>query len=232
MAGPRYFDPEATEAVVKLGVRHQDRGAVEIFSREFVPAALQMGQGMTGIFGGRPRIAEALSLFAFLIDKEGVPATTECDGKRLVVPASAAAPGDEAAATAPPRLVPARPSAAPPVSDAVELVPLRRLAWGRSGDKGNHANIGLIARRPEYVPILRDQVTVERVAEFFDYLLEGSVERWELPGLHAFNFLLHDVLGGHGGTSSLRYDPQGKSYAAMLLQLPLAVPPAALGTAA
>jgi hypothetical protein len=103
-------------------------------------------------------------------------------------------------------------------------MPLRRIAHGRSGDKGNDANIGVIARRPELLPVIVDQVTASRVAELFAPWLVGEVRRWELPGLHAINILLGDVLGGRGGTSSLRYDPQGKSYAAILLDIPVAVP--------
>jgi len=103
-------------------------------------------------------------------------------------------------------------------------VTLRRLAYARSGDKGNNANIGVIARRPEFLPIIRDQVTTARVAAFFDQYLTGGVHRWELPGLSAINFILEGVLGGRGGTSTLRYDPQGKSFGAMLLELPVTVP--------
>ena len=107
------------------------------------------------------------------------------------------------------------------------VVPLRRIACGRSGDKGDSANIGLIARRPELAALIRDQVTPQRVAQYFSHYLKGDVTRWELPGAHAFNFLLTAVLGG-GGMASLRYDPQGKAYASMLLDLPVRVPDALL----
>jgi hypothetical protein len=84
----------------------------------------------------------------------------------------------------------------------------------------------VIARRPEFAATIRDQVTTSRVAEVFAHWLRGPVRRWELPGIDAINLLLEDVLGGAGGTSSLRFDPQGKSYAAILLDLPVAVPAA------
>jgi hypothetical protein len=103
-------------------------------------------------------------------------------------------------------------------------VPLRRLAYARRGDKGNNANIGVIARRPEFAPIIREQVTAARVAAVFEQYLEGGVKRWELPGLSALNFVLDGALGGRGGTSTLRYDPQGKSFGAMLLEISVAVP--------
>ena len=101
---------------------------------------------------------------------------------------------------------------------------LRRLAYARSGDKGNNANIGVIARRPEFAELIREQVTAGRVAAFFAQYLEGPVRRWEMPGLSALNFVLEGALGGRGGTSTLRYDPQGKSFGAMLLEVPIEVP--------
>jgi len=102
-------------------------------------------------------------------------------------------------------------------------VPLLALAHGRSGDKGDHANIGIISRSPKYMGLLRKQLTPEVVGDYFSHILEGSVERFELPGLGAFNFLMHNALGG-GGMASLRYDPQGKAFAQMLLDLPITVP--------
>ena len=97
-------------------------------------------------------------------------------------------------------------------------VPLIELAHGRSGDKGDTANIGLIALKEEYYPILVREVTPERVKEHFGELCKGSVERFELPNLHALNFLLHQSLGG-GGTVSLRTDAQGKTFSAALLRM-------------
>ena len=99
------------------------------------------------------------------------------------------------------------------------------LAWGRSGDKGNHANVGLMARKAEYLPHIRAAVTAEAVAHHYRHILEGKVERFDLPGINGLNFLLQDVLGG-GGTASLRNDPQGKAYAQMLLDFPVPVPKA------
>lgn len=107
-------------------------------------------------------------------------------------------------------------------------VPLRTIAWGRSGDKGNDANIGLIARRPELLPTLLQQVTAARVTEIFRRWGAGPVLRFALPEMHAINIVLRDVLGGRGGTSSLRYDPQGKTFAAILLDMPVAIDPALL----
>jgi hypothetical protein len=100
--------------------------------------------------------------------------------------------------------------------------PLARLAHARSGDKGDTANIGVIAYRPEHYPILVREVTAERVKNWFGELVKGRVERFELPNLGALNFLLHEALGG-GGTLSLRIDAQGKTLSAALLRMEIEV---------
>jgi hypothetical protein len=102
-------------------------------------------------------------------------------------------------------------------------VQLREIAHARSGDKGNTANVGLIALDPKDYPLLVEQVTAERVKKHFGELCEGPVERFELPNLHAINFLLHRSLDG-GGTISLRLDAQGKTYSAALLRMEIDVP--------
>ena len=97
-------------------------------------------------------------------------------------------------------------------------VPLSQLAHGRSGDKGDTANIGIIAYHPRHYPLLAREVTSDRVKAHFGSLVRGSVERFELPNLGALNFLLHEALGG-GGTLSLRVDAQGKTFSAALLRM-------------
>ena len=103
-------------------------------------------------------------------------------------------------------------------------VQLRWLAHARSGDKGNTANVGLVALEPELYPILAREVTSARVARHFKGMVSG-VERFELPNLDALNFLLHDALDG-GGTISLKTDAQGKVYSTALLRMEIPVPPA------
>jgi hypothetical protein len=102
-------------------------------------------------------------------------------------------------------------------------VPLARLAYGRSGDKGDTANIGVIARRPAFIPLLARVLTPEAVHAHLAHLVEGPVDRFDWPGLGGWNFVLRRALGG-GGVASLRYDPQGKSYAQILLDFPVRVP--------
>ena len=102
-------------------------------------------------------------------------------------------------------------------------IPLLYLAHARSGDKGDTANVGVIALKPEYYPVLVEQLTVERVKQHFTGICHGGVERFELPNLEALNFLLHNSLGG-GGTVSLKTDAQGKVLSTAMLRLEVEVP--------
>ncbi len=102
-------------------------------------------------------------------------------------------------------------------------VRLYDVALARSGDKGDASNVGLIARTPEIYAAIRDQTTPERVQEHFREVCRGRVERFEVPNLLAFNFILHDSLGG-GGTESLKTDAQGKTHAQGLLQMEVELP--------
>jgi hypothetical protein len=203
-----------TEAVVKIGVKHSEKAAVEIFSSEFASLAL-VAQGMTGVFAGRPRVAPAIEVHHLLVPKADVPVRVLLDDKEAEV---GIAVGSAEAVTATAALP------EEPAPTGGRWVPLVEIAVARSGDKGNLANIGLLARSPEHEAVLRDQVTAERVAAHLAHLNPGAVRRWAVPGVRGINIVLDDVLGGTGGTSTLRYDPQGKSYAAMLLTMPVEVP--------
>jgi hypothetical protein len=97
------------------------------------------------------------------------------------------------------------------------------LAHARSGDKGDTANVGVIALRPEWYPLIRDQLTLDRVRRHFSGVITGDVERFELPNLNALNFLLHGALDG-GGTLSLKTDAQGKVFSTAMLRMELDVP--------
>jgi hypothetical protein len=213
-------DHDGMEAVVKIGVRHPEKAALDFFAAEFASYAL-VAQGMTGVFAGRPRVAPVIAVHHLLVDKTGTPVRVLLGDDRVLD--VVAGPGDPAAVTSTP-LLPEAPVPAP-VGPTV-TVPLHRIATARSGDKGDLANIGVLARRPEYVAVLTGQLGAARVAEHFAHVHPSGVRRWALPGLHAINIVLDDVLGGTGGTSTLRFDPQGKSYAAMLLAMPVEVPAA------
>jgi len=206
---------EAREVVVKVGLRHAQAEALEVFAREFAHPGVAMAQGLTGVLHGRPKPVPVLRVHSFLWPKSRLSVAIDIDGRRLTFDQPAT---EQAGAPVPPT-----PPSSPDMSGDTTTMPLRALAWGRSGDKGNHANIGIIARHPDFYPLLVAQVTSQRIAAFFAHYLEGDVERYLLPGFHALNFLLHDVLGG-GGTASLRYDPQAKTYAQMVLDMPIEVP--------
>lgn len=213
--GPHAIGAAAREVVLRIAARHRDKAALETLAREVYPSAAAMAQGITGFAGGRPSPQPVIRLFSCLVDKAGVPVAVDMDGRRIPVAVPAGAVDRPA--------VP-RPAAIEEeeAGEAVTL-PLLALAHGRSGDKGSLSNIGLLARAPEFVGLLRRQVTPEAVGAYFAHLAEGPVERYEWPGLNGFNFVLHASLGG-GGVASLRNDPQGKSYAQILLDMPVRVP--------
>jgi hypothetical protein len=164
-------------------------------------------------------VAPSIEVHHLLVEKASVEVAVLLDGERTVVPIAAGARDLEVGT---PELPDGGADGAAGRSGTT--VVLRRLAYARSGDKGDNANIGVIARRPEFVDVIAEQVTAERVARYFSHYVTGDVHRWALPGLSALNFVLEGALGGKGGTSTLRYDPQGKSFAAMLLELPVVVP--------
>ena len=100
----------------------------------------------------------------------------------------------------------------------MKKIRLIEIAHGRSGDKGNNSNIGIIARKPEHYPILVRELTAGRVKKYFAHFCQGDVERFEMPNIGALNFVLHECLDG-GGTVSLRSDAQGKTFASVLLRM-------------
>lgn len=217
--GPHSRIRSPREVLLKLGAKHPSREALGLLLRELTSSGTSMSPGTTGSGGNRPKPSPVVRLFSFLVDKDSVTPIVTFGGETWPVPFATGQPFDPAVLDRA-----ERPEEPAPSGETTEL-PLVAIAHGRSGDKGNDANIGIIARKPEYLPIIRREVTEARVAEYFGHLLEGSVDRYDLPGIRAVNFVLHDVLGG-GGIASLRQDPQGKAYAQMLLDLPVRVPKA------
>lgn len=217
--GPHGQRQDSREVVIKLAVRHSKKEALILFSREIAQAATGMAPGLTGIVGGRPTVYPVIRLFSFLVDKSACSLEVELDGERHPVALPEAGSADPTALAEdlhPPR----------PVGEADASVPLIRLAVARSGDKGNHSNIGVMARRPEFLPWIAEALTPESVVDWMAHVLDpqtGRVQRWYLPGTHSLNFLLENALGG-GGVASLRIDPQGKAFAQQLLEFPVPVP--------
>ncbi|MDA8486439.1 DUF1446 domain-containing protein [Pseudomonas resinovorans] len=219
--GPHGQRQDSREVVIKIAVSHSRKDALVLFSREIAQAATGMAPGLTGIVGGRPTVYPVIRLFSFLVDKSACHLEVEMDGRR----SPCGLPqlhGFDVTALAD--------DLAPPAAEgqASASVPLVKLAVARSGDKGNHSNIGVMARKPEYLPWIAEALTPEAVVDWMGHVLDpqiGRVARWYLPGSHSLNFLLENALGG-GGVASLRIDPQGKAFAQQLLEFPVPVPQA------
>ncbi|MET3446832.1 acyclic terpene utilization AtuA family protein [Ralstonia sp. 1138] len=213
--GPHQPTAPRFESVMWLAVTHPNKPALELFAREIAPAGTSWAPGTTGA-GGRPSVVPAIKQYAFLIDKARVQPRVTLLGEEsfdIAVPTGGAALEASAA-------VPAS-TALPP--GPTREVPLIELAYARSGDKGDTSNIGVIARRPEDLPLLRAQLTAEAVAAYLAHVVKGRVTRYDLPGIHALNFACEQALGG-GGMASLRNDPLGKGMAQVLLTMPVRVP--------
>lgn len=206
---------DSREVVLKLAAKHQNKLAAGLLLKETTGLGLAAPPGLTGFAGGRPKPSPVVRLFSFLAPKPLLPISLDMDGERIPLGCENGQPFDRASL--------AREAPPPVQGDDLVEVALVRLAQGRSGDKGNNANIGILPRRPEYAPWIWRSLTEEVVAARFAHFLAGPVERFYMPGTGAINFLLRDVLGG-GGVASLRNDPQGKTYAQVLLQTPVAVP--------
>lgn len=215
--GPHSRATAAREVMMRVVVNHPVKAALEIFAREIAPAATSWAPGTTGPALARPSASPLIKQFAFTLPKRDAPASVTIDGETRPVAVALEGGYRPVAEPAPDR----EDAPAPPAGGVA--VPLVRLAYARSGDKGNMSNIGVIARRPEYLPLILAQVTPAAVKAYFAHLVKGPVRRYLVPSLDACNFLLYDALDG-GGTASMRMDPLGKGMAQMLLDLQVLVP--------
>ena len=216
--GARSAARASREVLLRLVVVHGNREAIELFARELGSVGLSFAPGTTGIYTGRPKPTPVVRLFTFFLDKRalGQPRIQISNGpvKEIDVPCHGG--------YVPP--IPNRTIEAEAVPDEPTTdLALAKLAYARSGDKGNSANIAIIARDPKYLPLLRRELTPERIVAHLGHLVAGPAERFEAPGLHALNFVISDALGG-GGMASLRIDPQGKAYGQMVLEMTIPVP--------
>ena len=217
----------AREVVARVGAEHEDAAALQLMMREFASPTTSMSVGSTGWFGGQPTISPVSRVFSILIPREEVPARVDVGGDCLTVTA------ERPAAPFTPEMIerPATP-AEPALGGEMAKVQLIDLAWARSGDKGDAFNVGVIARRPEYLPWIRSALTEDAVKTFFAHEFEGAehprVVRYEVPGLDALNFHCIQSLGG-GQFASLRLDPLAKGKAQQLLDMELSVPAGLVG---
>ncbi|MHA6264564.1 acyclic terpene utilization AtuA family protein [Arenibacterium sp. CAU 1754] len=205
----------AREVAAKIAVKHPDARAVALFLKEATGLGLATPPGLSGFAGARPRPSPVMALFSFPTPKSDVEIVIEdATGARRASVEIAAAPSKPPHRPDPP--------AQPDLSGEVLDVPLIDLAWARSGDKGDIANIGVIARHETLMPFIWHALCDDHLRRVFGHFLKGRIERFYLPGSLSMNILLHDALGG-GGTRSLRNDPQAKGYAQLLLAAPIPV---------
>jgi len=210
----------AREVAMKLAAKHPDMMGIGILLKEAVGLGLATPPGLSGFAGSRPSPSPVVRLFSCTVPRATVPVKILLGEEVLDCDETHGETFDVNTIERP---------TAPQASTDEELVdvPLIKLAWGRSGDKGNKANIGIVARREEYLPWIWQSLDEDTVIARFRHFLatpeRASVERYLLPGGYAMNFLLHDVLGG-GGVASIRNDPQGKGYAQLLLDCQIPVP--------
>ncbi|HCC8383330.1 acyclic terpene utilization AtuA family protein [Acinetobacter baumannii] len=206
------------EVVVKIAVKHMFKEACMFFASEIAQASTGMAPALAGIVGGRPKASPVIKLFSFLIDKNQLNIEIDFEGKRYLIEIPQGVSTEQ---------LPTLTAGENAVYQGDEIeVPLIEIAHARSGDKGNHSNIGVIARKADYLPWIRAALTEQSVASYMQHVLDaekGRVIRYELPGLNALNFMLENALGG-GGVASLRIDPQGKAFAQQLLDMPVKVP--------
>jgi Acyclic terpene utilisation family protein AtuA len=236
--------PTSPEVVLTIAVAHIDKKALELFAREIAPAGTSFSPGTTGA-SGRPTVAPLIEQISLMIDRELVQASVQLDSRQWEVPCSrilhllesSAALGKSAdVQTVEVKLdkinvadVKVTNASATPANsntkDVEDLLEIRLIdiAYGRSGDKGDISNIGVIARSTAALQWLEVNLSSEKVALFLAPWVKGRVTRYAWPGLSGFNFVCEQALDG-GGMVSLRNDPLGKGMAQRLLAMPLTVP--------
>ncbi len=205
------------EVVLKFAAKHQDIRAVGLVLKESVGLGLATPPGLSGFVGGRPKPSPIVRLFSFMVNKADVKVSIDLEGSNKEFAVHQPKEFNMSEIVKPET----------PTFDSKDEkfidVPLIKIAYGRSGDKGNKANIGIISRDPKFYPAICNYLTEDVVMKCFKNFLEGSVEKYLLPGSNSINFILNDVLGG-GGPASLRNDPQGKAYAQILLDQIIPMP--------
>lgn len=211
------------EAMVRVVVDHTDKKALEIFAREVAAAGTSWSPGTTMPAGGRSSPSPLIKPLSFLLEKTRVPVLVRLDDATIDIDCQTAG-GVDSFSSAAHGALPVTPATwSDPAGEPQVEIPLVRLAWARSGDKGNISNIGVIARQPEWLALLWARLTPEAVRAYFAHMVEGRVERFYLPGTASLNLVMYDALAG-GGPASARFDPLGKGNAQILLDLPIRVP--------
>ena len=219
--GPRAQALEPREVLLKIVIDHANPAACMLFGREQTTAIMNMAVGTSiAPIIAAPRAFPLTGMFFGLIDRRRVTQAVALDGVALDF-ADPVVPGFDPAA------LPQIEGEAAVIDGELVDVPLIRLAWARSGDKGRLFNVAVIARDPAFLPWIRASLTVAAVTDWYRHLFDepahARVERFEVPGVHAINFLAHDAQGG-GINLSPRFDAAAKSMAQHLLEMPVRVP--------
>ena len=222
--GPHALNTNTREAVLWLAAQHSRKEALEIFAREIAPAGTGMAPGLTHLVGGRPKVSPVLKLFTYLYPRDKIDIEIHMNGEfveKFNQPSIESIKTDKSSD----RNAGMQYSMPHPLLKNMGkgscTFPLGALAYTRSGDKGNDANIGVVCKNPGFFPFVKEALTAKAVESYFSHVFENQeeqvkVQRYELPGISALNFVLKNSLGG-GGVASLRSDPQGKAYGQILL---------------
>lgn len=230
---------DGNEILLRLGARAKDEASLRLFAK-MIPSLILSGPPGVAVTGGVPKAQEVISYWPALLKKELVKpriafleghtfskdqeSTTTVSGQYRPTPDAATTQTAQAATQPIAGLV-----FTPTTGPAKGLHTLHRIALGRSGDKGDTANIGIMARSDAAYQYLRENLTAQVVKNLFQEICHGSVIRYEVPNMKGFNFLLESSLGG-GGTQTLAIDAQGKTYAQALLAQWFAIPETVLGS--
>lgn len=197
------------ECLLRISATHASDAALEVLAKEIAPGALSLAPGMTNLLGGRASPQPRIAFESFLFSKDDLNTTIHGENGHI----------KEKISPTPVSQI-HRKKQSKSFSQEMVTVKLRDVIFARSGDKGDDANIGIIARKEEQYGYLKNALTPKLVGDFFGV---KDVSSWELPGICALNFLLKHALGG-GGSYGLRIDPQGKAYAQRLLEMEIPFP--------
>ena len=211
---------QSREVVMKLAAKHMDKSACALLYREATGLALATPVGLAPLSAARPKPSPIIRLFSLTVPKQSLSITIDVDGQMQDRAQEMREPNGTFNTAMVTRV-------APPALPATDLpmteVKLIDIAFCRSGDKGNKANIGVLPRDIKYAPYIWAALSENVISARFAHFNDGSIERFYLPATGSMNILLERALGG-GGMASLRNDPQGKTYAQILLQTPIAIP--------
>ncbi len=209
------------EVIMRLTAMHPRKEALDLLAREVAPAGTSWSPGTTGSGGGRSSAAPSIKQFAFLLDKGQIKPQVSVnlsdlnfneENSHIVhVKSAQSAIHNEVK----------MPEFSDLIGDEIEINVID-IAHARSGDKGDTSNIGVIARHPDLLPVLRQQLTPLAVGAYLAHFVKGKVTRYDVPGVNAFNFVCEQALDG-GGMASLRNDPLGKGMGQILLSMPIKV---------